>query len=246
MFLRAGTCEYEEQEAKEVLAGYCFYTQPGHWRPPSEVYGDLPEQPHDARWAYRAFDCCPRDPEGAVTQLDLVAPVLLNVSQGYGTGLMSRLLSVTGELSSTLQKVDVKRNFWDLPEDHISPAGIPPEGKDSWWLHRAWYLLESVDGAGRAITNKILHFKRPNQFPLADSRTLPGVPDGIWLHPHRDLNRFRDAYEGLERWFEVLASKHSGVPLKRLRIHDILLWTKLNEADYTLARASGEQILNSG
>lgn len=246
MFLRAGTCEYEEQEAREVLAGYCFDTRPGHWRPPTEVYGDLPEQPRDARWAYRAFDCCPRDSESAVTHIDLVAPVLLNVSQGYGTGLMSRLLSIADELTSTLRNVDVKVNFWDLPEDHISPADAPPTESDSWWLHRAWYLLESVDGAGLAITNKILHFKRPHQFPVADSRTLPGVPDGIWLHPHRDLNTFRGAYGELEGWFQDLASRRGGRRLTRLRIHDILLWTKLNKADYELARESGRRILNSG
>jgi hypothetical protein len=100
--------------------------------------------------------------------------------------------------------------------------------------------------AGPAITNKILHFKRPNQFPVADSRTKPGLPDGIWLQPHRDLTRHVEAYTSLEAWFEHFASKHDGMRLTRLRIHDILLWTKMNKTDYQEAIKSGKRILGSG
>lgn len=94
-------------------------------------------------------------------------------------------------------------------------------------LHRAWYLIESVPGCGVTKTHKILHHAWPHLFPLIDRRTMTKLGENLWLTIHKDLSDYEKAFCELEVWFAMLAGSRGGVPLTRLRLHDILLWCRV-------------------
>ena len=71
-----------------------------------------------------------------------------------------------------------------------------------------------------------LHHRRPELFPLLDRTTrwqlLPHLREGdsgVEAVIHRELRQNAEAFDALEA-----AASDSGVPLARLRLHDILVW----------------------
>ena len=94
-------------------------------------------------------------------------------------------------------------------------------------MWRAWRLLDGITTIAVAISNKVLHHKRPWLFPLLDRKTSKAFPTGeAWPGVYDDLCNQQPQFEQLERWFAPIAAVRGGVPLTRLRIHDILLWAK--------------------
>jgi hypothetical protein len=119
--------------------------------------------------------------------------------------------------------------FWDLTESELrrSPTSTSVGGA----LWRAWAECIRTGGIKVALTHKLLHHKRPDLFPLIDRQTGPlldkqvqGDDDGWWAVIHRELTANAEQFAALEATFACLLDSPGDVPLRRLRLHDILLW----------------------
>lgn len=221
--------QHSIESAKFVLAGYAFATRPVSFDSGSRAaVGDVPVLPDQAVWGYRSYDCVPADPDGPLEERDLLVAAGLNGrldSKGYLS-----LRTISSPVSAVLARID-DTPFWDLSENDVT---IPPsdEASPAWPLWRAWWLMIGMPNVGPALTHKVLHHKRPSYFPLLDRKTLAALPRGRkWSLIHEELNRDREQYDELELWFAELARVHDGVPIKRLRMHDILLWCRVGETD---------------
>lgn len=228
----------ETERARRVIAGYCFHEVPSVIKPPDLSYGPPVEPWTRARWGYRTYDC---QTGGDLGIVDLVAPVLLNVTQGYGVRLIADLLAVAPRVRTIVQEVSDGFCFWDLDRRHVTPEGEPPEGSDSRRMHRAWEVVESVEGAGVAVTHKLLHHAWPHLFPLIDNETIVALArDHAWLTILDDLQRHERVWVELEDWFAALAAEQGGVSLTRLRLYDILLWCRVVGEEQQAAEAGAE------
>jgi hypothetical protein len=127
-------------------------------------------------------------------------------------------------------------SFWTLPRPELKD---PQKGTASWCLHRAWYLIESVPKCGATKTHKILHHAWPHLSPLIDRQTMTSWEITCGWKIHKDLVDQPAAFEELEVWLASLAGARGGVPLTRLRLHDILLWCVVDEE----AEAWGRSVL---
>lgn len=221
--LNVGPAEYTVTDAKETIAGYCFGEQQVAWRAPQLQVGSLPPPLRRPRWAYRSYDCVLPDPGTALGSTDLLVASGLNGQLEVDT--VSSLLALGPVVSRVLEQVDLTLPFWNIPVTDIHPPALPAPGSQSWYLHRAWFLLESAPSVGIAVAHKTLHHKMPAHFPLLDGQTAAALGNrSLWVQIHTDLARQATTWEELEDWFGVLAELNRGVALTRLRLHDILLW----------------------
>ncbi len=223
-------------DARAVIAGYCFGEETTEPDSPVSAYGEPLPAWRRARFGYRSYDC-QRGPGEGIDIVDIVAPVLLNVTQGYGVEIVSNLLAVAPVVNEVIQQVPADVAFWTPPREELEES---PEGSAAWLLHRAWYLIESVPGCGVTKTHKILHHAWPRLFPLLDRQTMTRLGDNLWLAIYDDLTKPDQAplFEDLEVWFATLASTRDGVLLTRLRIYDILLWCRVTGEEAEAARLS--------
>ena len=229
------------EDAKAIIAGYCFGEVPEEPEPPSPAYGEPLSGWPRARFGYRSYDCQRGSGDG-IDIVDIVAPVLLNVTQGYGVEIVSNLLTVAPAVNEVMRPVSNDVSFWTLPRQELAE---PRAESDSWCLHRAWYLIEAVPGCGCTITHKILHHTWPHLFPLIDQRTRERLGTDPWLAIHDDLTNpaNKRAFDELETWFALLAGTNGGMSLTRLRLHDILLWCKIAPNAEDEAMRMGERVL---
>lgn len=168
---------FELQRARTIIAGYCFGEVPEEPDPQGSAYGQVLPAWWRARFGYRSYGC-QRGPGEGIDIVDIVAPVLLNVTQGYGVEIVSNLLAVAPVVNEVVRRVPDDVSFWTLPRDELEK---PPEGSPAWLLHRAWYLIEPVPGCGVTKTHKIRHHAWPHLFPLIDTRTRERLGDDLWL-----------------------------------------------------------------
>ena len=217
-------------DAERIIAAYCFDEDETAPTPPSPAYGPPPQPWQRPLMAYRSYDC-QRGESDAIDIVDIVSPVLLNVVHGFGVAMVSNLLAVAPLVDETVRGVSSRLKFWTIPIEDIAD---PVEGSPAWLLHRAWYLVESVPGCGLTITHKILHHAWPHLFPLIDTTTAPRLGDSMWLTIREELESNEAQFEALERWFAAVAAERDGVSLTRLRLYDILLWTRVREQERTV------------
>jgi hypothetical protein len=211
-------------EALGVVLGYAFGTIDLPWKPePSSVgpavEGGVP------RWAYRTYDCVPPSEGCKLTDIDILVPNAINARMGGA--VIAGLHAVSAELSKEFAALDeLGRAFWELDERDVLEQ--PADGAGPWPLWRAWSIVEGVPGSGIAVTDKVLHHKRPSIFPLLDNKTYAelGSPPDPWRHIHQDLTATAQAWQELDRAFAEAATNRQGVPVTRLRLHDILLWAQ--------------------
>jgi hypothetical protein len=242
----AGQSPYSLDEARAVIAGYAFATRPFAWRPP-QGQSSLGEPPGARRvpiWAYETYD----QVQGGKSQHAEATDIL--VAAGLNGRIDSKLFAVIKavlpEAFRALGEVPDDVTFWDLPREDL---WNPPPGSHSWYLLRAWWLLAGAPGVKVARTHKVLHHKRPRLVPLIDGKTVGPLEvaatansfgGNSWVQLHEELNRYREEFEELERWFNDI---RVGEPtLFRLRLHDILLWCRVTKQDDE-ARRKGEQVL---
>lgn len=211
------------EQARQVVAGYCFGEVTESPDAPEPAYGPPLESWLRGRFGYRSYDC-QRGPDEGIDIVDIVAPVLLNVTQGYGVEIVSILLAVAPAVNEVVRQVPDEVSFWTLPRADLEE---PREGTWAWLLHRAWYLIESVPGCGVTKTHKILHHAWPHLFPLIDRQTMTKLGENLWLTIYDDLKEHEREFDELEVWFAALAGASGGVPLTRLRLYDILLWCRV-------------------
>ena len=235
--------EFPIDRAQEVITGYCFGEIDSQPHPPTgKPYGPIIQPRRRRRWGYLSYDC-QRGTGPAPDIVDVVAPVLLNVAQGYGVRLVSDLLAIAPMVRDVVASIGNKEFcFWDLDPNEVIPRGMPAEGSPSLALHRAWYLVESVKGADVAVTHKLLHHAWPHLFPLIDNRTASKLGEGYWVTILEDLKNHRSEFADLEDWFEELAQEIGGVRLTRLRLHDILLWCRVTGEEEEAAKAGRDLV----
>jgi Family of unknown function (DUF6308) len=235
---------FDLEKAKQVVAGYCFHETDSQPHPPhGDSYGNPLVNWKRRRWGYLSYDC-QRGPGPAPDIVDVMAPVMLNVSQGYGVRLVSDLLAITPHVREVVEGIPADFNFWDLEPGHVVPKGMPEKRSASDALHRAWYLVESAPGVDVAITHKFLHHAWPHLFPLIDNRTLSSLGEGAWVTILEDLQRHAAEFDALEAWFKELAKSRDEVALTRLRLYDILLWCRVVGEDQEAAE-TGKVVLTS-
>jgi hypothetical protein len=234
---------YTKTEAEAVLAGFAFGTTPLKWTPKiapptDQGLAGAPRATARFMWSYRTYDCVPNSPY-AFGVTDLLTVAALDVRAGGECYLA--IEAILPDLNEVLAHVDVAQAFWTLPHDDL---GTKPPTSDhaAWWLWRAWALMMGLDGVGVAIAYKTLHRKRPWFFPIFDNDTVAKMGgEGAWVALHNELTLQEARFTRLEQWFAAEAAKRGGVPLTRLRIHDILLWGAGSERE-ALSRA-GHQAL---
>lgn len=259
------------KEAKSVIAGYCFEvsnTRLHAIRPKYEVPDVRDALELDImKWAYASYDCVPGSDDDALDLIDLLVTDGINarLNQASITGFLAVKDAVSAALPS-----NGERAFWDL-EIASFPAGAPGsrewqklagDQRVAWEMCRAWYLLRRTPGFNVARTHKVLHHKRPRQFPLLDNRTAehmssPDFPNDrgerYWEQILRDLRSKSRGWEHLETWFqdELLQSPtRPGLPLApvaltRLRMYDILLWAAVKQEDWDQLKDAGDDIRRS-
>jgi Family of unknown function (DUF6308) len=221
---------HDAEDAFLAVVGYAFATRPLAWRAPTGGVGDAPTTAGVGRWAYATYDCVTAASGTGLSGVDLFIAAGLN-GRLDNVGIAS-LLAVEPEVSGALAAIPADTTFWGLPADAVAAAGAGGEVPASSPLRpmlRAWTAFMGAPGLDVAITHKTLHHKRPRVFPLLDGRTAMAYPAGeAWASIHDDLNADPDAWEQLERRFAGEAAQRGGVPLTRLRMHDIVLWLRLS------------------
>lgn len=242
---RTHKVEYTEEEARQVLAGFAFAEQQLRWRSPRGVTSVVPTEKCQGIWAYRTYDCEPNDHPARLTGKDI--SLTAAVDSRIGGKAILGLAAVADDVSEQLKTATAKGypTFWELTQKDL---GKYPTTADSpaLPLWNAWALLKGVFGADIAIPHKVLHRKRPEYFPLLDGNTVEAYePQKAWVGIWQDLHKCQSQFDSLEEWFEELAASRSGenTPLKRLRMHDILLWAKLSSGQYQRLLDEGRQVL---
>jgi hypothetical protein len=219
---------YEIPAVKTIVAGYAF----------DEVEFTLEATPgvleavslSRPRWAYRTYDCIPPGEGSEFSDLDLLVVDGLNAQlDAAQLGAMQAIRLQLGETIAALDEAEAtmpgSTTFWLLDPEHVRTA--PPSGTPGWWIWRAWALLMGTPGVGITVTHKVLHHKRPSVFPLIDRLTAPILGETqIWASIHDELNAKPDEWTELERWFAEEADARGTARLTRLRLHDIVAWTR--------------------
>jgi hypothetical protein len=218
--------EYTEHDARALLLGYAFGKDDLIWSRQERAFGDRPSsRPVRPGWGYRSYDCIPASPGPRLEGVDLLIGAGLNGRVDAPVVLSIQLVaSFVSDTLETLEQRWPRLTFWDLDAGKFDGA---EEGDPNWWMLRAWWLMMSAPDVGVAITHKTLHHKRPDLFPLLDNKTLEAfTPREAWAGIHHDLATQQSQFEELEEWFgeEATKEERQGVPITRLRIHDILLW----------------------
>lgn len=224
----------DPQAAVEIIAGYCFGQEALDPKtPPSGAVGPPLSTRHVGAFAYRTYDCIAPSPTNTLDPIDVLVANGLNARMQASA--IGAVLSVADEVSAVLKEIPPTQTFWDLPRNDILSAPDERAGP-AWHLWRGWTILMSLRGVDIATTHKILHHKRPNFFPLIDNQTLPLLAPTSWLTIHDDLTANPAGWQQLESQIAKLAHDRDLVALKRLRLHDILLWTRVTGRDETARR----------
>lgn len=177
-------------------------------------------------WGYPAYDAYEADrAAGPLTDADLLAPVLLNVSR-MRIRTYEALQVVRDDLDALLVRVPADLDLLHANEDDIALLGdmfAVLDGHDVW-------------GARGTVLAKVLHRKRPRFVPLYDDQVRAVYQDGPNAPVPRQQDRtwrvFIQLYatavlQDLRReaafWEEIVALA-PGPPIAPLRALDIVAW----------------------
>lgn len=194
-----------------------------------------------AAWAYPAYDgYLSEDAIGPLTDADLLAPVLLNVSH-LSVATFYRLQDETPRLQELLDQLSPDLSLVDATAHDLELIGALFEGIDAGRLK----------GAKATTLSKILHRKRPALIPLQDAQVrrcyqagadapLPMVPGRTWEAFTTALaGRIQCDLTSQHAAFERLADLAPGAPVTPLRAFDIIAWW-CGQSGNTQAAATAE------
>ncbi|MGH3530141.1 MAG: DUF6308 family protein [Pseudonocardiaceae bacterium] len=210
-------------EALEIVTGYVFGSKDIAWTRPVGGVGEPLGALSRGVFAYRTYDCIAAAPSSELEPVDVLVADGLNAQMRAKD--IAGALAVAGAVSDQLKQIDSNLTFWSLPRDEIES---PPtdEHQLAWPIWRAWTILMGVDGIDIARTHKILHHKRPRVFPLIDNQTIDLVGRSTaWITIYDDLKTAGPVWDRLEHAIRGRLGA-ADAPLSRLRLHDILLWTR--------------------
>jgi hypothetical protein len=221
---------YSEKEALEVVVGYCFGRRNDD--PPQDSF----------IFAYRSYDCALRSSDTRLTEQDIFASVGLN--SGITARTILRLLALV-DSDANPTALASNPDFWTLDpsrlRDEAAASGHP---EDVLW--RAWRQLRSIGDVAGAVASKILHHRWPEKYPLYDSKIAEAYHSTrTWSEICEDLKSNSEEFARLEERFEayrVTFESDRTVPLCRVRLLDILVWTE--QAGHRLqCKQLGESLL---
>jgi hypothetical protein len=216
----AGPDPLPQEIALAAVLGYARGRRPLRFRSPSAPEGRWVQVP---AFGYERFDRRPRL-EGPLGDDDvLVAEGLLGRLDPAGWAAVRRALDGARPLADAATDRAAGRPFWALPADELSVLGEP--GTVGAAL-RDLGRLRPVNEA--AYVAAALHHRHPDLFPLLGTTTrrqlLPHLEEGdsgVAAVVHRELRANGEGFAALE---SGLAGRLDGVPLTRLRLHDVLVW----------------------
>ncbi|MGY1858345.1 hypothetical protein [Modestobacter sp. SYSU DS0290] len=203
--------------ALAAVLGYVRGRRPLRYRSPIEREGRWVQV---AAFGHDRFDARPV-PAGPLGDDDvLVAEGLHGRLDPAGWAAVRRALDEAQPTAEALVARAAGRAFWELPDDELSVLGEP--GTVGAHLRA---LTELPEPQPRYVL-AALHHRHPRLVPLLSRATrLQTVPhlregdSGVAAVVHRELQAAAAAFAALEDAVGLL-----GVPLTRLRLHDLLVW----------------------
>jgi hypothetical protein len=202
--------------ALAAVLGYARGRRPLYFRSPSHPTGRWVSVP---AFGYERFDHRPA-PDGPLGEPDILVAEGLHgrLDPDAWTVLRTALIELRPLVEAAVERAR-GRPFWALPDDEFSVLAEP--GTVGALLREA-HTVE----ASRKHVSAALHHRQPALFPLLVRTTrwqlLPHVREGDSGPEaviHRELRTNAAAFESLEAALSV-----HGIPLTRLRLHDVLLW----------------------
>jgi hypothetical protein len=199
------------EDAVAAVLGYARGRRPLWFRSPVAAEG---------RWVqvlafgYERFDARPRG-EGPLGDADVLTAEGLHGRLDRETWTAVRgALGDAEPLARAAVDRAAGRAFWELPEEEFSVLAEPGT---------VGALLRDLDAG---YVSAALHHRRPELFPLGSRSTrrqlVPHLHEGdsgTAAVVHRELRAAADGFAALET-----AVAAEGLPLTRLRLHDVLLW----------------------
>ena len=209
--------------AVAAVLGYARGRRPLWFRSPGRPEGRWVRIP---AFGYERFDCRP-PVTGPLGDDDvLVAEGLHGRLDPAGWAAVRAALDDVDPLADAAAVRAGRRAFWELPPGEVSVLEEPGT---------VGAALRAVGqgGAGRQRDHlsAAVHHRRPHLVPLLDVTTrrqlLPHVEEGdsgVEAVVHRELLANAEAFDALETATSELLTGTGGVPLTRLRLHDVLVW----------------------
>jgi len=190
------------------------------------------------RYAYWSYDCSPRS--GQLDAAEIAIANSLNAQMSNAD--MAQAYAASEQVNRYLAMIPPGTRLWsDLDPRELSRDAGEAHSQVADAIRGAWKALSDRPGLKLALVHKILHRLRPLVFPVLDAETrlllepttgadTYGQP-GLWASVHADLVAAPDAWAELELRFAALASEagNGAVSLSRLRLHDILVWTRATD-----------------
>lgn len=178
-------------------------------------------------WAYPAYDgYMTASAAGPITDADLLAPVLLNVSH-LSISTYYRLQDEVPHLQQMLNQFDPELTLLEATDADLQRIGALFEGIDA----------NRLAGARATTLSKILHRKRPALIPLQDRQVrscyqqgpdapLPPVAGRTWEAFTTELARQiqSDLTSQLAAFEQLAALAPAELPVTALRVFDIIAW----------------------
>ncbi len=209
--------------ALAAVLGYARGRRPLRFRSPSYPHG---------RWvqvlafAFERYDRRPRNTGPLADDDVLVAESLHGRLDPDGWAGVRAALDRVGALADAATDRAAGRAFWERPADDVSVLAEP--GTVGAALRG---IREFGPGPQPTYLLAALHHRRPELFPLLDATTrrqlLPHMEEGdsgVEAVVHRELVANAGAFTALETTAAALLGPSDGVPLTRLRLHDVLVW----------------------
>jgi len=205
--------QFALSEALDIVIGYAFGTD-----------GVNPSNEDTYLFAYRSYDCALLNGGSTVTEGDVFASVGLN--SGISAAVILKILALIDEDPLILDLSQIP-DFWLLNSTHLKWR--PKHTCDEEKLWAAYDALTSLDGVAGAVAGKILHHRYPTKYPIYDSYIGSAYSTSkTWGEICEDVKREEDWFIALEELFEsfrLSLDLATSVPLGRLRLLDILVWS---------------------
>jgi Family of unknown function (DUF6308) len=209
-----------------------------------------PINAHSRAYAYRTYDCIHSSSGRYLTESDIL--VTLGLNSGFGTygfsgaaNLVFPIFDSPGRTPSLCGALD----FEFLPRTDLVVR--PAKSSAAYPLWSAWNYLTNLQGVGTTVAHKALHHKWPDKCPLYDdvvskfygtTRAWETIHDILnspvaaagQLSSHDALIELTDEFNCLVNEMHLAGEFLWAVPLTKLRVLDILVWTYCDNGNTVL------------